>query len=70
LPVARPNQPLGRSDAKGAFAGQLSPQHTAGGWAFGPYFSNTGNHGIVRVEVIDDLPIPVGSYPNVGDMVP
>lgn len=24
----------------------------------------------VRVEVIDDLPIPVGSYPKVGDLVP
>jgi hypothetical protein len=24
----------------------------------------------VRVEVIDDLPIPVGSYPAVGDMLP
>jgi hypothetical protein len=24
----------------------------------------------VRVEVIDDLPIPVGSYPKVGDTVP
>jgi hypothetical protein len=24
----------------------------------------------VRVEVIDDLPIPVGSYPRVGDLVP
>jgi hypothetical protein len=25
---------------------------------------------LVRVEVIDDLPIPVGSYPKVGDTVP
>ena len=25
---------------------------------------------VVRVEVIDDLPIPVGSYPRVGDTVP
>jgi hypothetical protein len=25
---------------------------------------------LVRVEVIDDLPIPVGSYPKVGDYVP
>jgi hypothetical protein len=25
---------------------------------------------VVRVEVIDDLPIPVGSYPAVGDFVP
>jgi hypothetical protein len=25
---------------------------------------------LVRVEVIDDLPIPVGSYPKVGDFVP
>jgi hypothetical protein len=25
---------------------------------------------LVRVEVIDDLPIPVGSYPKVGDLVP
>ena len=24
----------------------------------------------VCVEVIDDLPIPVGSYPKVGDLVP
>jgi hypothetical protein len=24
----------------------------------------------MRVEVIDDLPIPVGSYPKVGDLVP
>jgi hypothetical protein len=24
----------------------------------------------VRVEVIDDLPIPVGSYPCVGDLLP
>jgi hypothetical protein len=24
----------------------------------------------VRIEVIDDLPIPVGSYPSVGDMLP
>lgn len=24
----------------------------------------------VRVEVIDDLPIPVGSFPSVGDMLP
>jgi hypothetical protein len=23
---------------------------------------------LVRVEVIDDLPIPVGSYPKVGDL--
>jgi hypothetical protein len=25
---------------------------------------------LVRVEVIDDLPIPVSSYPKVGDTVP
>lgn len=25
---------------------------------------------LVRVEIIDDLPIPVGSYPKVGDMAP
>jgi hypothetical protein len=25
---------------------------------------------LVRVEVIDDLPIPVGSYPKVEDFVP
>lgn len=25
---------------------------------------------LVRVEVIDDLPVPVGSYPKVGDFVP
>ena len=24
----------------------------------------------VRVEVIDDLPIPVGAYPSVGDLLP
>jgi hypothetical protein len=24
----------------------------------------------VRVEVIDDLPIPVGSFPSVGDLIP
>ena len=24
----------------------------------------------VRVEVLDDLPIPVGSYPSVGDLLP
>jgi hypothetical protein len=24
----------------------------------------------VRVEVIDDLPIPVKSYPSVGDLLP
>ena len=24
----------------------------------------------IRVEVIDDLPIPVGSYPSVGDLLP
>ena len=24
----------------------------------------------VRVEVIDDLPIPVGTYPSVGDLLP
>jgi hypothetical protein len=24
----------------------------------------------VRVEVIDDLPIAVGSYPSVGDLLP
>jgi hypothetical protein len=23
-----------------------------------------------RVEVIDDLPVPVGSYPSIGDLVP
>jgi hypothetical protein len=25
---------------------------------------------LLRVEVIDHLPIPVGSYPRVGDMLP
>jgi hypothetical protein len=25
---------------------------------------------LIRVEVIDDLPIPVGSYPSVGDLIP
>lgn len=25
---------------------------------------------LVRVEVIDDLPIPVGSFPKVGDLLP
>lgn len=25
---------------------------------------------LLRVEVIDQLPIPVGSYPSIGDMVP
>jgi hypothetical protein len=25
---------------------------------------------LVRVEVIDDLPVPVGSYPSIGDLVP
>src|SRR5262249_53538287 len=25
---------------------------------------------LVRVEVIDDLPMPVGSYPSIGDVVP
>jgi hypothetical protein len=25
---------------------------------------------LIRVEVIDDLPIPVGSYPSVGDSIP
>jgi hypothetical protein len=24
----------------------------------------------VRVEVIDDLPIPVGSFPSIGDVLP
>ena len=24
----------------------------------------------VRVDVIDDLPIPVGSFPSIGDMIP
>jgi hypothetical protein len=24
----------------------------------------------VRVEVIDDLPIPVGSFPSIGDLIP
>ena len=24
----------------------------------------------VRVEVIDDLPVPVASYPSIGDLVP
>jgi hypothetical protein len=24
----------------------------------------------VPVEVIDDLPIPVGSYPSIGDLIP
>lgn len=24
----------------------------------------------IRVEVIDDLPIPVGSFPSVGDLIP
>jgi hypothetical protein len=26
--------------------------------------------GTVRVEVIDDLPFPVGSFPSVGDTIP
>ena len=25
---------------------------------------------LVRVEVIDDLPVPVGSYPSIGDLIP
>jgi hypothetical protein len=25
---------------------------------------------LVRVEVIDDLPIPVGSWPSIGDLLP
>ena len=25
---------------------------------------------IVRVEVIDDLPVPVGSFPSIGDLLP
>jgi hypothetical protein len=25
---------------------------------------------MVRVEVIDDLPIPVGSFPSIGDLIP
>jgi hypothetical protein len=25
---------------------------------------------IVQVEVIDDLPIPVGSFPSIGDLLP
>lgn len=25
---------------------------------------------LVRVEVIDDLPVPVGHYPSIGDLVP
>lgn len=25
---------------------------------------------LVRVEVIDDLPVPVASYPSIGDLVP
>ncbi|HMC64266.1 MAG TPA: hypothetical protein VKI65_04945 [Gemmataceae bacterium] len=24
----------------------------------------------VRVEVIDDLPMPVGSFPSIGDLIP
>jgi hypothetical protein len=24
----------------------------------------------VRVEVIDDLPVPVGSFPTIGDLIP
>jgi len=24
----------------------------------------------VRVDVIDDLPIPVGSFPSIGDLIP
>lgn len=24
----------------------------------------------VHVEVIDDLPIPVGSFPSIGDLIP
>jgi hypothetical protein len=24
----------------------------------------------VRVEVIDDLPIPVSSFPSIGDLIP
>jgi hypothetical protein len=25
---------------------------------------------LVRVEVIDDLPMPVGSFPTIGDLIP
>jgi hypothetical protein len=25
---------------------------------------------LVRVEVIDNLPVPVGSYPSIGDLIP
>jgi hypothetical protein len=25
---------------------------------------------LIRVEVIDDLPVPVGSYPSIGDLIP
>jgi hypothetical protein len=25
---------------------------------------------LLRVEVIDDLPIPVGSFPSIGDLIP
>lgn len=25
---------------------------------------------LVRVKVIDDLPIPVGSFPSIGDLIP
>jgi hypothetical protein len=25
---------------------------------------------VVRVEVIDNLPVPIGSYPSIGDLVP
>jgi hypothetical protein len=25
---------------------------------------------LVRVEVIDDVPIPVGSFPSIGDLIP
>jgi hypothetical protein len=25
---------------------------------------------LVRVEVIDELPIPVGSFPKIGDSIP
>jgi hypothetical protein len=25
---------------------------------------------LVRVELIDDLPIPVGAFPSIGDLIP
>lgn len=25
---------------------------------------------LVRVEIIDDLPVPVGKFPSIGDLLP